>query len=156
MSNTPKGRRRSLKFVLTGLLAVMANRHASAQGAGSVTIEQPDERNHQAFIERAFAMKREAIDNGDQGYGAVVVRDDVIIGQSPSQVVLRSDPTAHAEMESIRDAARRLGSRDLEGCILYSSSPACPMCEAAAYWAGIERMVYGRSARDGGRPRLCA
>ena len=85
----------------------------------------------------------------------MVVRDGRIVGQSPSQVVQRRDPTGHAEMEAIRDAARRLGSRDLSGCILYSSSPPCPMCEAAAYWAGIESMVYGRGAQAGGRPRLC-
>ena len=65
------------------------------------------------------------------------------------------DPTAHAEMEAIRDAARRSASRDLGGAVLYSSSPPCPMCEAAAYWAGIGRLVHGSTARDGGRPRLC-
>jgi guanine deaminase len=58
-------------------------------------------------------------------------------------------------MEAIRDASRRLGSRLLRGCTLYSSSAACPMCEAAAYWAGIERQVSGRQVHDGGRPQLC-
>jgi tRNA(Arg) A34 adenosine deaminase TadA len=70
-------------------------------------------------------------------------------------VLLLNDPTAHAEMEAIRDASRRLGSRMLRGCTLYSSSPACPMCEAAAYWAGIERQVSGAQVYDGGRPELC-
>lgn len=100
-------------------------------------------------------MRRQAISTGDQGYGALVVRDKLIVGQSPSRVIVNSDPTAHAEMEAIRDAAMRLGSRDLSGCTLYSSSPACPMCEAAAYWANIDRMVYGDSVNDGGRPSLC-
>ena len=100
-------------------------------------------------------MRRLAVESGDQGYGAVVVRAGEIVGQAPSHVVVNGDPTAHAEMEAIRDAARRLGSRNLADCILYSSSPPCPMCEAAAYWAGIEKLVYGSSAVDGGSPRLC-
>ena len=107
------------------------------------------------FIERAFEMRRLAIELGDQGYGALVVRGGSIVGQSPSKVIVNTDPTAHAEMQAIRDAALRLGNRDLSGCILYSSSRACPMCEAAAYWAGIERMIYGQSATDVGRPSLC-
>ena len=100
-------------------------------------------------------MRDRAIAMGDQGYGAIVVRAGRVIGQSPSHVVVNGDPTAHAEMEAIRDAAYRLGSRDLSGCILYSSSHACPMCEAAAYWAGIDRMVYGQQAIDAGKPTLC-
>lgn len=100
-------------------------------------------------------MKVEAIRIGDQAYGAVVARDGLIVGQSASHVVVHQDPTAHAEIEAIRDAARRLGNRNLHGCTLYSSSHPCPMCEAAAYWAGIERMVHGSTARDAGAPKLC-
>ena len=100
-------------------------------------------------------MRTQAIKIGDQAYGAIVVRDGIIVGQAASHVVVNQDPTAHAEMEAIRDAANRLGSRDLSSCTLYSSSPACPMCEAAAYWADIDRMVSGESANDGGHPSLC-
>ena len=92
--------------------------------------------------------------DGDQGYGAIVVKQDRIVAEAPSRVIVAGDPTAHAEMEAIRAAARRLG-RDLSGCELYSSSPPCPMCEAAAYWAGIERLRHGRRITDGGAPRLC-
>jgi tRNA(Arg) A34 adenosine deaminase TadA len=134
---------------------------AARRGAGTARasdppepIAQPDEATPQAFIERAFAMKRRAEDGGDQSYGAVVVRDGVIVAETPSRVVVRRDPTAHAEMEAIRAAAQNLGSRDLGGCILYSSSRPCPMCEAAAYWAGIETMVHGAGMSDAGRPRL--
>lgn len=107
------------------------------------------------FIERAFAMRQHAIDAGDQPYGALVVRDGIIIAEAASRVVSDNDPTAHAEMEAIRRAARQLGTRNLAGCTLYGSSSACPMCESAAYWAGIERMVAGRDARDAGAPGLC-
>jgi tRNA(Arg) A34 adenosine deaminase TadA len=107
------------------------------------------------FIDRAFEMRRQAVSTGDQGYGALLVRDNIIVGQAPSKVIVNSDPTAHAEMQAIRDTASRLGSRDLSGCTLYSSSRACPMCEAAAFWAGIDRMVYGKEATDAGHPSLC-
>ena len=105
-------------------------------------------------MDRAFAMKRLAEQAGDQSYGAVVVRAGLIVGQAPSAVVTKRDPTAHAEMEAIRDAARRLGQRELGDCELYSSSRPCPMCEAAAYWAGITRMVHGTGLSDAGPPRL--
>ncbi len=108
-----------------------------------------------AFMARAMQMKQQAVDAGDQGYGAVVVCAGRIVGQSPSRVVIGRDPTAHAEMAAIRDAARRLGTGSLSGCLLYSTSRACPMCEAAAYWAGIDGMVHGEGLTDAGRPRLC-
>jgi tRNA(Arg) A34 adenosine deaminase TadA len=108
----------------------------------------------EAFIGRAFEMRRRAAAGGDQPYGAVIVKDDRIIGEAPSRVVTAGDPTAHAEMEAIRDAATRLGVPSLSGCILYSSSRPCPMCEAAAYWAGISRLIHGAEMTDRGSPRL--
>jgi tRNA(Arg) A34 adenosine deaminase TadA len=147
--------RRQLLATVMVMLPVLSSRRAQAAVAEPADVVQPDDPGDQAFIRRAFEMRQQALELGDQAYGAVVVRDGIIVGQSPSHVVLHRDPTAHAEIEAIRDAARRLGSRDLSGCTLYSSSPACPMCEAAAYWADIERLVYGESARDGGSPKLC-
>jgi len=119
-------------------------------------IAQPNLPTAEAFIERAFAMRQQAIDSGDQPYGAVVVLDGLIVGQSQSLVVINGDPTAHAEMAAIRDATRRLGRRALTGATLYSSSNPCAMCEAAAYWARIDQMVFGRALANGGRPHLCA
>lgn len=155
MADPVNGKRRSLLLALAASLPALGIYHRPVSGADDDTIVQPDSSDAATFIMRAFEMQRRALESGDQGYGAVVVRDGVIVGQSASHVVVHRDPTAHAEMEAIRDAARRLSSRDLSGCTLYSSSPPCPMCEAAAYWAGIERMVYGKSAQDGGRPHLC-
>lgn len=119
-------------------------------------ILQPSDPNDTTFMERAFEMRQYAIDHGDQGYGAVVVRGNVIIGQSWSRVILDQDPTAHAEMAAIRDAARRLNDRDLNQAVMYSSSRPCPMCEAAAYWAGVRLMFYGREIRSAGSPKLCS
>lgn len=106
----------------------------------------------QEAMARARALRDQAQRGGDQPYGAVVVRGGSIVGEAPSRVVVNGDPTAHAEMEAIRDAARRLGSRDLSGCMLVSTSRPCRMCEAAAGWARIERMVHGEALTDAGRP----
>lgn len=150
--NHQAGRRGLLAALLAATAALATGRLEASAGPA---IRQPDGTADSDFIERAFALRRAALAGGDQGYGAVVVREGRIIGEAPSRVIENRDPTAHAEMEAIRDAARRSGSRDLGGAVLYSSSPPCPMCEAAAYWAGIERLVHGSTARDGGRPGLC-
>ncbi len=118
-------------------------------------ISQPPSRDEAAFIKRAFEMRTLAVERGDRPYGAVVVRDDEIIGQAGSRVTLDHDPTAHAELLAIRDAGRRVQDSNLRGAILYSSFRPCPMCEAAAYWAGIGKMIYGQNADDAGAPALC-
>jgi guanine deaminase len=90
---------------------------------------------------------------GDQAYGAVVVKDGRVVGEGVSAVVTRNDPTAHAEIEALRDASRRLGTTDLSGCELYGTSRACGMCEPAAARARIARMYHGPDGVDAGPPR---
>jgi tRNA(Arg) A34 adenosine deaminase TadA len=104
-------------------------------------------------MRRALTLRDEAVRSGDQAYGAVVLHGDEIVGAAPSRVVVAADPTAHAEMEAIRDAARHLRTRDLSGCVLVSTSRPCRMCESAAMWARISRMVYGEALTDAGPPR---
>ncbi|MGE0650584.1 MAG: nucleoside deaminase [Alphaproteobacteria bacterium] len=141
---------------------VLAGAAACAVGAGPhaavaqepESIEQPTTINDSTFIARAYRERHEASARGDQTYGAVVVQDGRILGKAGSRVVRDRDPTAHAEMLAIRDALRRTGRADLTGAVLYSSSRACPMCEAAAYFAGIVRMVHGRARDDEGAPQL--
>ncbi len=117
-------------------------------------IAQPATPTRAAFMQRALEMRRLATERGDQPYGAVIVRGGKIVGEGVSAVVTLPDPTAHAEMQAIRDAALRLRTRDLSGCEMYGTSRACPMCEAGAYWAGVARLWYGESIADGGAPRL--
>jgi len=105
------------------------------------------------WIEAAASMKRLAESWGDQAYGAVLVRDGAIIGEGPSRVVKRGDPTAHAEREAIRDAQRRLGRTSLAGSVLYSTSRPCRQCEIAAAEAQVARMIYGEGLNDAGQPR---
>ena len=90
---------------------------------------------------------------GDQSFGAVVVKGGEVIGWGPSRVVLDRNPKAHAERVAIMDAQLRLAVVDLGGALLYSTSPACPMCEQAAALAGIGRMYWGPEARDSGVPK---
>jgi tRNA(Arg) A34 adenosine deaminase TadA len=115
-------------------------------------IRQPSKADARHFMQRAIAMRDAAVDSGDQPYGAVIVRGGRIVGQAPSRVIVNADPTAHAEMEAIRDAARRLGTRDLSGCEIYASSRPCRMCETAAYWANLSRMHHGVAITDAGAP----
>ena len=107
----------------------------------------------QDAMRQAEALRDEAVNAGDQPYGAVVLLGDRIVGAAPSRVVIATDPTAHAEMEALRDAARRLQRRDLAGALLVSTSRPCRMCEAAAGWANIARMVHGTALTDAGAPR---
>lgn len=141
-----------IAFLLPGI------RHSALANTGQMEDEailQPATPDKMAFVQRAFDMRQKAIDYGDQAYGAVLVRDKIIVGQSWSRVVLDNDPTGHAEMSAIRDTAQRLKSRELSGAVMYSSSRPCPMCEAAAYWAGVTLLVYGRGATSAGSPKLC-
>lgn len=117
---------------------------------GPTPIAQPSARTPRAFASYAEQMRQLAVASGDQSYGAIVVKDNMVVGLGPSRVIVGNDPTAHAEIEAIRDACRRLGTRDLNGCLLYSTSRPCPMCSAAAYWAHITRMFYGPDALDAG------
>jgi tRNA(Arg) A34 adenosine deaminase TadA len=117
-------------------------------------IVQPSAPTRDAFMRRAFDMRRISVERGDQAYGAVIVKDGRIVGEGISAVITTNDPTAHAEMQGIRDAARRLGTRDLSGCEMYGTSRACPMCEAGAYWARVARLYYGESITEAGAPKL--
>ena len=146
---TRRGATGRLFTLLAGAIVV-----SSAARALATEIVQPPRADAASFMARAFEMRRWAIERGDQPYGAVVVRAGRIVGEGVSAVVTAADPTAHAEMQAIRDAAHRLGTRDLSRCELYGTSRACTMCEAAAYWAGIARMIHGEALTDAGAPRL--
>jgi tRNA(Arg) A34 adenosine deaminase TadA len=153
MRATRTGRRRALA-ALTGLVAALAGRPVRAATDRPMEIVQPARPTADAFMSRAFELRRLAIERGDQPYGAVLVRGGRIVGEGVSAVVTTPDPTAHAEMQAIRDAARRLGTRDLSGCEMYGTARACPMCQAGAYWARVSRLWYGETIADGGAPRL--
>ena len=153
MRGTHPGRRRALAM-LTGLVAALADRPARGAADPPVEIVQPARPTADAFMRRAFELRRVAVERGDQPYGAVLVRGGRIVGEGVSAVVTTPDPTAHAEMQAIRDAARRLGTPDLAGSEMYGTARACPMCQAGAYWARVSRLWYGENIVDGGAPTL--
>jgi tRNA(Arg) A34 adenosine deaminase TadA len=125
----------------------------AAAGAALATRAKAAPEGHREFIAAAFRMKDDAVRAGDQPFGAVLVMNGRVLGFGPSRVVLKKDPSAHAEREAIREAQARLGRSDLPGAILYSTSRPCPACEAAAADANVARMFYGSEAADAGRPR---
>jgi tRNA(Arg) A34 adenosine deaminase TadA len=81
-------------------------------------------------------------------FGAVVVKDGVVIGEGANAVTRRNDPTAHAEVEAIRAACARIGSFDLSGAVIYASCEPCPMCLAAIYWARIGQIYFANTTAD--------
>jgi len=144
------------RLVSIGGVAVLLGLPRTARGAAGDRqgdIVQPGKADKGGFMQRAFEMRRIAQERGDQAYGAVVVKNGRIVGEGISGVIVKRDPTAHGEMEAIRDASRRLGKNDLSGCEMYSSSKPCPMCETAAYWARISRLYFGGGIADDGPPR---
>lgn len=81
-------------------------------------------------------------------FGAVIVKDGEIVAAQSNKVTVDIDPTAHAEVNAIREACKVLGTFDLSGCVLYSSCEPCPMCLSAAYWAHIDKIYYAADRYD--------
>ena len=144
------GRLLSLSSLPVFLLPLPTALHADQKPA------QPVDALQKKFMDYAFAMRQKAIESGDQPYGALVIKNDQIIGEGPSRVIVDQDPTAHAEMVAIRNAAQQLNSRDLSGCLMFSTSKPCRMCETASYWAGIDKFFYSSKVVDGGAPQYSA
>lgn len=103
------------------------------------------------FMREAIGLALSNIENGGGPFGAVVVRDGEIIGRGANRVTASNDPTAHAEVCAIRDAATRVGSFSLEGAVIYTSCEPCPMCLGAIYWARISTIYYGATQADAAR-----
>lgn len=104
------------------------------------------------FMELAIKEAQEGIREGDGGpFGAVIVKDGKVVGKGHNMVIACNDPTAHGEMEAIRDACQRLNTFDLTGCELYTTSQPCPMCQCAIMWANIKKVYYGCTVEDADR-----
>ena len=91
----------------------------------------------------ALALARQAARHDEVPVGAVVVRDNQIVGRGFNQPIARHDPTAHAEIVAIRDAAQTLGNYRLPGCTLVVTVEPCTMCAGALVHARIEQLIYG-------------
>ena len=101
-------------------------------------------------MERAFAEARAAALRGEVPVGAAILRDGVVIAAAGNRTLEWKDPTAHAELVAIREAARVLGSERLIGCDLYVTLEPCAMCAGAISFARIRRLYYGAGDEKGG------
>lgn len=95
------------------------------------------------FLQLAIDTALDNIKSNNGGpFGAVIVKDGMLIAKSPNTVTTSNDPTAHAEINAIRLACKELKTFDLSGCEIYSSCEPCPMCLSAIYWARISKVYY--------------
>lgn len=97
------------------------------------------------FMQHALDLARQAWEENEVPVGAVVVKDGQVIGRGYNSPVSRHDPTAHAEIQALREAARHLGNYRLVGCSLYVTLEPCAMCAGAIMHARVARLVYGAS-----------
>lgn len=101
------------------------------------------------YMKIADELAQQNILTNDGGpFGAVIIKNNEIVGKGNNQVVLKNDPTAHAEIVAIRDACKNLGTFDLTGCEIYTSCYPCPMCLSAIIWSNIKMVYYGNTKED--------
>ena len=101
------------------------------------------------FINRAIELSEKGMNSNAGGpFGAVIVKNDEIIAEAFNQVTSSNDPTAHAEVVAIRKACEKLGSFQLNDCIIYTSCEPCPMCLGAIYWARPKTVFYACTKVD--------
>ena len=101
------------------------------------------------FLHEAIRLSHEKMEAGEGGpFGAVIIKNGEIVGRGWNRVTSANDPTAHAEVEAIRDACRNLGTFSLSGCEIYASCEPCPMCLAAIYWARLDALYFAASREN--------
>ena len=100
------------------------------------------------YMIEAIKLSIDSVLNGGGPFGAVIVKDGKVISKAFNSVTLTNDPTAHAEVNAIRQACKSLNTFFLDGAELYTSCEPCPMCLAAAYWARIKNIYFGNSRSD--------
>lgn len=103
------------------------------------------------FLERALRLAADNVADGGGPFGALIVEDDRLVAEGVNRVTRDNDPTAHAEVQAIRQACRARGDFSLTGTVLYTSCEPCPMCLATALWARVDRIVYAGDRHDAAR-----
>ena len=104
--------------------------------------------NSDFFMQKAIELSIKNIHNNGGPFGCVIVKNNKIISEGVNGVTQNNDPTAHAEIEAIRNACKKLNTFDLSGCELYTSCEPCPMCLSAIYWSHIDLVYYGNSREN--------
>jgi guanine deaminase len=103
---------------------------------------------HETHMREAIALARQSVHTGGGPFGAVVVQNGIVVGQGTNRVTATNDPTAHAEILAIREAAKTLKTFRLQDCEIYASCEPCPMCLAAIYWARIKQVYFAGTRAD--------
>jgi tRNA(Arg) A34 adenosine deaminase TadA len=103
---------------------------------------------HEEFMNEAIRLAGDNVDNEGGPFGAVIVKDNEIIARGTNRVTSNNDPTAHAEVQAIREACSKLETFDLSGCTIYTSCEPCPMCFSAIYWAHVDAVYYAANHED--------
>ncbi|MFO7844832.1 MAG: nucleoside deaminase [Bacteroidales bacterium] len=104
--------------------------------------------NNEDFMREAIKLSIDNIDEGGGPFGAIIVKDGEIVAKGTNRVTVNNDPTAHAEINAIREATQKLGTFDLSGCRIYSSCEPCPMCLGAIYWARLDKIYFANTKTD--------
>lgn len=101
------------------------------------------------LMRRAINLAEEGMTNNHGGpFGCVIAKDGAIIAEGYNRVTSTNDPTAHAEVVAIREACKKLGTFQLNGCTLYTSCEPCPMCFGAIYWARPDKVYFACNKKD--------
>ena len=100
------------------------------------------------LMRRAIELSKQSVRNGGGPFGAVIARNGEIIAEGSNCVTIDCDPTAHAEVSTIRKACKSLGTFDLSGCEIFTSCEPCPMCFGAIYWAHLDKIYMGNDRKD--------
>lgn len=134
-------------FAQTASCATPSAKTSSERTSPAIVLVTDKDRE---FMQLAIDKMRQAgvVDKTGGPFGAVIVLNGKIISVAGNSVMKDKDPTAHAEVNAIREACRKLGTNDLSGAVLYSSCECCPMCYAAAYWARVGKIFYAASWSD--------
>lgn len=104
--------------------------------------------DHERWMSAAIDAAREGILAGQSPFGAAIVRGNELVVAAHNVVWATTDPTAHAEVSCIRQAAAILGTIDLSGCRMYTTTEPCPMCAAAIHWSKLDDVWFGASIAD--------
>lgn len=104
--------------------------------------------NSKELMRKAIELSIENIKNGGGPFGSVIAKEGEIIATGVNRVTSDCDPTAHAEINAIRNAAKKLGTFNLSGCEIYASCEPCPMCLGAIYWSHLDKLYYGNTQQD--------
>lgn len=100
------------------------------------------------MMRRAIVLSVDNVCNGGGPFGAVITRNGEVVATGVNRVTANNDPTAHAEVTAIRNAAQKLGTFDLSDCEIYTSCEPCPMCLGAIYWARLKKVYFANNKED--------